>query len=137
MPDAPRNDPPRSDPSRADGSRGTWNNVHKTPIYVDEHGRRRRDDGGVEPFPAAKDDPTAALVARVAALEAKLEAYKVQNDARTITGGGSVFSGTLGNGIKFNPDAAAKGGLNADTLDVTFCDGSSAVVYVESVTAAP
>jgi len=137
--DANRADVPRSDPGRADTGRGTWNNVHKTPIYVDAKGRRRRgeDTGDVEKFPAVADDPTAALLARVAALEAKLDAYVVKNDARTITGGGSVFSGTFGNGIKYDPNAAAKGGLNADTLEVTFCGGSSAVVYVESITAAP
>lgn len=118
----------------ADEGRGTWNNVHKTPIVVDDLGRRRRDNGDVEKFPAVKDDPVGALRAELAALKTAFEAYKVQNDARTITGGGSQFSGTLGAGITFNPNAGGMRGMGADTYSITLCDGVVLVVYVESIT---
>lgn len=135
--DIPRSDPSRSDPNHGDKGRGTWNNVRQTPIYVDSRGRRRRGENGeIEKFPAAADDPTKVLETRVAALEVALLAYKMLNDARTITGGGSVFSGTLGSGIIFNPNAG-NNVINAQQLELELCDGSTAIFYVASTTPAP
>lgn len=87
--------------------------VHKTPITTDARGRRvRAVDGQVEKFPANKDNPTAGLEAKVTKVETDLAAYKQANDARTITGGGSVFSGNLGSGVKYDPNAAGGPGDN-------------------------
>lgn len=77
---------------------------NQTPIYVDKNGRRRRADGDVAKFPDNTDDPSKTLAAEIAALRAELAAYKAQNDARTITGGG--FSGTFGSGLSWNPFGA-------------------------------
>lgn len=137
--DIPRSDPSRSDPNQGDKGRGVWNNVHQTPIRVDERGRRRRDNGDVDPFPAVKDDPTKELVARVAALEKVVADYVAKNDARTITGGGNSFSGTLGSGIKFTyPSTMGGGGIPAtDLLSVKFCDGTTADLLAQNVVPGP
>lgn len=89
---------------------------NQTPIYVDPVGRRRRADGDVAKFPKVEDDPSKAAAAENAALRAELAAYKAQNDARTITGSG--FSGTLGNGLSWNPfGAGALGPASQDPSD--------------------
>lgn len=139
MADETRFDTTRTDPARSDPSRGAPTPVHGTPIYVDEWGRRRRGtDLTVEPFPAVKDNPTKALEARVAALENIVRGYMVLNDARTITGGGNAFSGTLGSGIKYAAPDAGGGGLFAtDLLSVTFCDGTTADLLAQNVVPGP
>lgn len=103
-----------------DDNQGYDAGVRKTPITTDARGRRvRAQDGQLERFPGNQDRPIAGNDDEIAELKASLTAYKTLNDARTITGGGSVFSGNLGSGVKYDPSAVggpgAGGGGGAGT----------------------
>lgn len=94
------------------------------PIFTDDRGNRKTPEGEIKKFPVVTDDVSQVLMARITALEAQISNYKTANDQRTITGGGSAFSGTFGSGIIWNPNAAGVGGSNpvrGFTGDITVC----------------
>lgn len=93
----------------SDPSPGVDAGVRRTPIVVDDRGRRRNANGDVQKFPGVHDDPTREQARAVAALKAAFDAYVKANDARTVTGGGSAFSGNFGSGLIYNPFAAGSG----------------------------
>lgn len=98
----------------SDPSPGVDAGVWRTPIVVDDRGRRRNANGDVQKFPGVHDDPTREQARAVAALKAAFDAYVKANDARTVTGGGSAFSGNFGSGLIYNPNAAGANNGSGD-----------------------
>lgn len=94
----------------SDPSPGQPTGVRQTPIRIDERGRRVRDDGVPEAFPAALKAGGAAE-AGGADVGARLDAYIAENDSRIVTGPG--FSGNLGQGLKWNPNQTGATGPGA------------------------